>query len=281
MFAYLPTGNYETSISNDGWVDKDGKTNPTQDVSVIAGATIPVQFDFDQAADVRVRFDSVLPTGAAVPTPKAQKLSVAHANYLSLPTFRLFPLSDAATPDGFKQAPCQVTPAPFECVHVFNRFPFTNPYAFYAGSCAANDPQKLAVTPLPPATLRTLVPGSNSPDVVVRMPAIYLNNSLSDAGVRHAGNPVTNGTARVYLEDACGTDYVQFTDNKGRLPQPAFPYGRNWKLCAEADPDGAVGYRHVRIPSFNSVGAAGVTINVPDLNGTASGQADGTCGGAA
>ena len=127
IFGGLNPGSYNVSVSQSGYVDKDGNTTPPvnqQAVTVIPGSSATKTFYFDQAGAMQVYFSSKQ-YGGATNTNVTGDTLVVFNNNMTYPGYRYF--GAAGTPD----TPPLVAP---------NIFPFPSTYTVYAGSCAADAP---------------------------------------------------------------------------------------------------------------------------------------------
>ena len=121
------------SVSQTGYVDKDGNTTPPvnqQAVTVIPGSSATKTFYFDQAGPMQVHFTSKQ-YGGATNTDVTGDTLVVFNNNMTYPGHRYF--GAAGTPD----TPPIVAP---------NVFPFPSTYTVFAGSCAADAPSAFGGT---------------------------------------------------------------------------------------------------------------------------------------
>ncbi len=223
IFGGLNAGSYNVSVSQAGYVDKDGNTTPPanqQAVTVIPGSSATKTFYFDQAGAMQVYFSSKQ-YGGATNTNVSGDTLVVFNNNMTYPGYRYF--GNAGTPD----TPPLVAP---------NIFPFPSTYTVYAGSCAADAPSAFGFTD-PTITVnpgQTVAFGGASPtQPPINLPALNL--------VVHSGTGTTSpgsllSGAHVIITDTGCTPNVKrtySTDSSGHITNPSLPYG-TYTVCADA-----------------------------------------------
>jgi hypothetical protein len=122
-------------------------------------------------------------------------------------------------------------------------FPFTSPYAVYAGNCEGDNPNPAAddPPPVPEALASVVVPPGGSQAATIELPALHLTVWSGSEG--DPGAPVANARVRIQ-DDNCpddppgsGTPFRRtfHTNVDGQLPDPGLPYSV-YDVCAD---DGA------------------------------------------
>ena len=132
-------------------------------------------------------------------------------------------------------------------------FPFTTPYAVYAGRCAANNPGSGAgvasATVGPGQTVALATP--------IQLFPLYLNvyQGSSASGTKSVGANV-----RIEDLDCPGTVYNFVTDGQGQLPLPGLPFS-DYEVCVRGP---AVGpsTRRVLVASTAVKSLLGTPLNV-------------------
>jgi len=204
FFPYLTAGAYTLDFDQGGYVDRDGNQHLQHSINVAEGRTSTDSLVYDLAGSVSVSFDTQIGGGAAQPA-RADQVTVANSG-LSAPGTRIFGA------DG--------TPA--DTVTADALFPFTDPYALYAGGCPGADPRAYGQS----AAVWTVMPGQAA-SATVRVPAL---NLLVTSG----GAPVAGARVRAEATaTGCSAVVELLTGASGALTAPALPYG-TYDLCAEA-----------------------------------------------
>lgn len=203
LWGYLTAGNYTASFSRTGWVDRQGNQNVSQAVGVTGQQTNTASFDYDQAGQIAVSFDT-LPSNRPQPiAAKAPWLLVGNSS-LNAPGTRRFGSGSPQT---------SITAA--------SLFPFLDPYVVWAGDCQGQDPRTYNQA----AGLQIVGPGSSS-TLTVRMPALNLVAQSSQG-------PIVNGTVKAYVRTpGCTGTYATRTDATGRPIDPGVPYG-TYDVCVD------------------------------------------------
>jgi Tfp pilus assembly protein PilV len=218
FFAYEPAGSYTVTLSRLGYVSDQGVTTPSQAATVVAGSTVPLQFQYDSAATINA---TLQPSGGA-PLPASPGIPVSLGNTHILPS-------------GVKSVAGSGTART-----IGSLFPFADGYALWAGACSDADPEGImpaggpyypgasrdaavAVTPggsvasavtLPAATVQTLtLLGLPRPNVAVTATHVVPSGVTADPGCP-GGATYALGT----------------TDGSGRLIV-GLPYG-TWTISA-------------------------------------------------
>lgn len=208
VFSSLKEGEYSVTTFQTGFVDKDGNTEPpaTKRVATVTtGATTKKQFEFAQAAELKVKF--VNNTGAAV---EGDQFLIYNTN-MSIPWFRTFGTLGTYTTT-------VTTPKTI--------FPFSPGSPIYAGGCTADAPPAAILAAQSPY----LAPGASG-SLNVLVPPINVE-IWSGTAAAH-GILVTNATGTLKDTGAgCATRTISSTPG-GKLPHPNMPFG-NYSLCVTA-----------------------------------------------
>ncbi len=257
IFGGLNGGSYNVSVSESGYVDKDGNATPPvsqQAITVIPGSSATKTFYFDQAGAIQAYFSSKQ-YGGATNTNVTGDTLVAFNNNMTYPGYRYF--GTAGTPD----TPPLVAP---------NIFPFPSTYTVYAGSCAADAPSAFGATDptilVPPG--QTVTFGGAS---AINLPALNL--------VVHSGTGTTSpgsllSGSHVIITDTGCTPNVKrtfSTDSSGHISNPSLPYG-TYTVCADALISST--RRYMSVTGVANSNLSGTTVNLY-LQSTTSGT--GTC----
>lgn len=222
IFGGLAGGDYNISVSQAGYVDKDGNTTPPlnqQAVSVIPGSSATKTFYFDQAGMLNIYFKS---TQYGVSTTNATGDSlVVFNNNMTYPGFRYF--GTPGTP---------VTPP----IVATNIFPFQSAYTVYAGSCAANAPSAFGQTD--PSVIvpqgGTVNFGGATPTLgPIPLPSL---NVTVNSGTSSSSPGSLMSNAHVVVTDTGCSPNVKRTYTStasGRISNPSLPFG-TYTVCADA-----------------------------------------------
>jgi prepilin-type N-terminal cleavage/methylation domain-containing protein len=209
FFAYLPTGAYTVALSSPGYVDGQGKSNPTQTATVQVGATVPVSFDYDRAASLDLTLQA---PGGGVP-PDGLPITLGNTHLLPSET-KLIPGAPGVTR------------------LVGNLFPYVDGYQVWTGDCSDADPEGLKSdgSPYYPGASRDLAlavtPGSVTPGTATLQ---RVRVRVLDGG----GNPVVGAVVKVH----------HFPDQGPNPPNPPDPicgYGQDYTLPGVTDLNGRV-----------------------------------------
>ncbi len=218
VFGDLPAGNYTLSLSGigSGLVDRDGLPPGPIDTSVVAESTNTVVLQYDDPGAVDVTFTTRI--GGTLVASSADSI-VAYNTGMTAP--RLF----------------GVPGTPSAQLDATSMFPFTSPYAVYAGTCEGDNPNPTDEDNPPgaPAIADVLVPQGSTTSAVIELPALHMTVWSGSNGV--PGSKVAN--ARVRIADlSCPDDPTTgfqrtfFTNAQGALPDPGLPYS-TYSVCAD------------------------------------------------
>jgi Tfp pilus assembly protein PilV len=222
IFGAVPAGAYNVSVSQAGYVDKDGNTSPPasqQATTVVNGATDRMPFQFDQAGQINASFDTKY-TGISSPVASTEDTVVLFHPNMTYPSFRW-----AGTANTYAST-----------ITATNMFPFTSAYTVYAGSCSADAPSANGQSSDP----SVLVPAGGIANITLHLPAlllkVYTGKSTSPGSLA--------STPHVVLYDqGCGgspptaggtpaISNVMQTNTTGGLTDPGVPYGI-YTVCAD------------------------------------------------
>jgi prepilin-type N-terminal cleavage/methylation domain-containing protein len=217
LFTDLPVGNYTLTPSTAaGVVDADGNPPGPIDTSVVGQSTNTLVLRYDTPGRINVDFRTRI--SGSVQSTTADGVVVFNTGMTA--------------PKPFAQIG-----SPVSSIDVGPLFPFSSPYAVYAGSCEANNPNpdELEDPPAAAALADVSVLPSQTATATIQLPALDLtvrngNSSspgaaisgatvkVADNGCQQGGNPVT----RTYTTNA-----------SGKLSNPGLPYG-TYDVCASA-----------------------------------------------
>ncbi|HEY6398894.1 MAG TPA: carboxypeptidase-like regulatory domain-containing protein [Solirubrobacteraceae bacterium] len=223
IFAGLLGGTYNVTVSQPGYVDKDGNTTPPvnqQAQTVIEGSSAVKVLQFDQAGSINVTFTTI-PYGGSQPVTTSGDQVTIFNNNMTYPGFRWAGVIASYQPS----------------VTATGMFPFSSAYTVYAGSCSANDPRSFGVRP--PGVI---VPPGAGANVQFQLPPLYLTVYSGTSSV--PGPPLTNAHV-VVTDQGCGGNpptaggaplikRVFSTNASGQIPNPGLPFG-NYTVCADTN----------------------------------------------
>jgi hypothetical protein len=262
VFDGLNSGAYFGQFSKVGYVDPNGANlvRPTNGWNVTTGSTAISTYQYDRAGQINFAFDTKYLTNAAwdINSPPGNEVSVLHQN-IPGPPFQ-----------GMRQE----TVADNSPGYTFDElFPFTTPYASFAGNCTTSAPAW--TTP----SSATVPPGGTAPQspVKLRMPALGVRVR------RNGATPSTTTVARVTVRPASGTciptrtltnatSANSFTTapTSATAQQYAFPPG-SYRVCADNSISASTD-RKAEV-TWNNTDENGqlITVDITDSSGT------GTC----
>lgn len=216
IFANLPEGNYTLSVSGSSLVDRDGSPPEPQSTSVVAESTNTVVLQYDDPGSIPVSFETRANGAGNDPVPSsADSVVVFNTGMTVAKTF--------GTPG-----------TPLAEVSATSLFPFTSPYAVYAGTCDGDNPNP-AGEPDPPAAIADVLvsPGGASP-VTIELPALHLIAwSGTDAGSPGAaveGAQVKLADTNCSPEDPLVRTFT--TNTAGGLDDPGLPFS-TYDVCVD------------------------------------------------
>jgi Tfp pilus assembly protein PilV len=222
IFGGLNAGAENVSVSQAGYVDKDGNTSPPasqQATTIVAAATARKSFQFDRAGQITATFDTKY--GGSVHSSSADMVAMFNNN-MTLPSFRW-----AGTLSNYQSTQTAT-----------GMFPFTSAYTVYAGSCPGDAPSQNGQSSDP----SVVVPAGGNAPLLLHLPAILLSVYSGTPSV--PGTPLLVSKPHVILTDQnCGGSpptqggtpaikHVPTTTATGSLADPGQPYG-TYTLCAD------------------------------------------------
>jgi hypothetical protein len=225
IFAGLLGGTYNITVSEPGYVDKDGNTTPPanqQAQTVIEASSAVKVFQFDLAGSINVTFTTI-PYGGSVSLPvttNGEQVTIFNNN-MTYPGFRW-----AGTVGSYRPT-----------VTATGMFPFTSAYTVYPGSCSADEPRAFHVR-----DPTVLVPPGAGANVQVQLPPLYVTVLSGTPSV--PGLPMVNAHV-VVTDTGCGGSpptaggsplikRVFSTNLSGQIANPGLPYG-NYTVCADTN----------------------------------------------
>lgn len=253
LWRNLPAGNYTMSVggSASGKVDPNGSAPTAKTVSIVAQSTNTVNLQYDSPGAIEnVSFRT---------RDYANTLIASSAHSIVVDNTNMDMAKIFTAPGGVRQ-PVLATPVTL--------FPFTSPYAVYAGNCGANNPSSGAA--LGSATVPVGGTTGLATPGYIQLPALHVYVYTGTS----TGSPPAAG-ARVTVRDrGCNVTRVltSATDVNGRIPVPGdvgLPYGA-YDVCA-VNSDGS-DRRLITNVAVQSAGSSGTRLDI-----FLGGQAGGTC----
>ena len=253
LWRNLPQGTYTLTFGGAaaGMVDEDGNGPTAQTVSVVAGATNTVSYLFDSPGAIQ---------NIAFRTRD-------YNNNLDATTW------DSVVVDqtGMTSARVFTGPKALNLTTPTSLFPFTSPYALYAGTCGDNNPG--GGNGLGSATVPV---GGSVTGPTLQLPSLHVT-LFSGSAWWNPGSRVQGGDVTVY-DDDCNVQrtLTTSTNSSGQVPDDAsgrpmigLPYGTNYDICAN---NASQTDRRV-ISNFDLVssGSSGTDLNIY-LGGTSGGS---------
>lgn len=214
-FADLPAGNYTVVASAPGLVDKEGKAPTTLSPSpgVIASGTQTVVLQYDKPGALEVGFTYRVGSTSEFKASSAGAIQVFNSGLKEPFTF--------TAPGGVPAAAIATTA---------KLFPFTSPYAVYAGTCSSNNPNPTS-DPESPGALAvasvTVPPGATLaplPKGTIQLPALNLV-------VKKDGSPLVGAEVKITNSGGCSFSRKTTTTTGGVLADPGLPWG-TYNVCA-------------------------------------------------
>jgi type II secretory pathway pseudopilin PulG len=200
VFGFVPASvspGYDVKFSRAGFVDGDSNQNVSDHIEVTAGEITKVQYDYDRGGYTSVAFKTRTNGNDMDTYPR--RLQFFNAGQPNPPKSFDLGASGAKSWDG----------------SAIPLFPFTSPYAVFAGNCQAN-----AVPAGPWARFVNITPAAFQNTGIVYLPAL-------DVTVR-MGTPFSPGAvvnnAKVQYDPGCTPIYERMTGPSGKLDDPGFPY---------------------------------------------------------
>jgi Tfp pilus assembly protein PilV len=217
-FADLPAGNYTVTASAPGLVDKFGKAPSTLSPSpgVIPSGTNTMELQYDQPGTLEADFKYRVGSSAEFKPSSQRSIAIFNASTgLSSPTF----VSAGSTP--------------VAAIKSGSLFPFTSPYAVYAGSCKDNNPNPDSDPEAPGAGAVTGITVAPGPTVkgTIQLPALNLV-------VKKNGTPQVGARVKVTNSGGCSFSREYTTIEGGVLPDRGLPWG-TYTVCAQLGSGGS------------------------------------------
>lgn len=234
FFGYLAGGTYTANVNESGYVDKTGAQSVTQTTTVASSATSSLVFLYDRAATLNVSYDTKI--GAAAATPVSWTGFTVSNSGLPAPNTRSFSVGTAAT---------TVTSGA-------TLFPFSDGYAVWGGSCAANDPTLYTIA----ANIVPINPGATQ-TATARLPA--LNIIVKNA----SGTLLPAANVRITPPSGCGSTFTgALSSPSATLANPALPFG-DYSVCANANISGTQRKITKVIQNRLAAGSTVTTLTIP------------------
>lgn len=216
LFTDLPEGNYTLTPSTAaGVVDSDGNPPSPIDTSVVGQSTNTLVLRYDTPGSIRVTFRTRI--NGSVQNTTQDTLTVFNTGMTQEKAFGTV---------GTRAGDLTATPL----------FPFTSPYAVYAGSCAANNPNPddLASPPAAAAIADVSVVPGQTANATIQLPALNLT-VMSGSSSSNPGSPVNGATVKI-TDTECEVsgnpvERTYNTNSAGKLDTPGLPYGV-YDICA-------------------------------------------------
>jgi type II secretory pathway pseudopilin PulG len=217
FFAYEPSGAYTVTLSKTGYVNDQGVVSPVQSATVVAGSTVSLQYQYDNAATLSLTLQGN--TGSSAPSTVPVTLGNTHILPAGKQTF---------TGSGSPRT-------------ISGRFPYSDGYEAWTGSCLDADPEGVngsGVAFYPNASRATPIAVSAGATSVatVLMPEVLVHAQTSLGIPRSVSVTVSHAA-----DTGCpsGVSYtLGTTDAAGNLTA-ALPYGV-WTVTAGSTNGGTV-----------------------------------------
>jgi Tfp pilus assembly protein PilV len=258
VFPFIPIGNYTATVSGGSYVDWDGDASPTKSLTVNQSQSTAVNFEMDEAAEIRAQFETVIPTS----TPTT---ATAQSRWLTVSNSKMIVGSKLFTAGGS-------SPATATSINATGLFPFLDGYQVYPGQCTANAAGAKSYSTGPNEIVLT---GSNRlrlPSINVRVVTSSSTTSPGPTGVNGATMVITSansGCGNVFPTQTSSAMTYGTTTLQGALQQPGFPYG-SYRICAQRTVSGVTTHGHADRPGYNNTSSSDTNEVVP--NNTAGGN---------
>jgi Tfp pilus assembly protein PilV len=247
LWRNVPVGTYTLTVGGTaaGMVDQNGNapnTPPLQTTSVVDQGTNTVNLQYDRPGSIQnINFRTLDYSNNPV-TSSADSVIVSNTGMT---------LNKQFTPPGGVRATSITTTATL--------FPFTSPYAVYAGTCASNTPP--AGPMLGNATVPVGGAGSLASPGYIQLPSLQVT-------VKNGTSAVSGATVTA-KDTGCNVTRTLTTNTNasGQVPVAGdigLPYG-NYQACATSG-----GRKRTATVALTSVGATGTPVTL-DLNGATTG----------
>ncbi len=243
FFAFEPIGTYVVTLSGTGMVDGQGLSAPPQTVTVKAGSTSNVQFQYDVASSLVL----TLQGNGGYAVPNAVPIALGNTHLVPL---GVMPATGSGNPRT-----------------ITGLFPYADGYQPWAGLCSDADP--IGVSPSGPA----YYPGATRPAAIVMTPGQSSSGTVQLPALRVTvmkGASLKSGYAvtathvvpsGVSSDPGCPTAeaYALGTSNASGLVSMALPYG-TWKITATSG--ASTGNANVTLSPLNANNPAALTVTV-------------------
>jgi Tfp pilus assembly protein PilV len=233
IFGDLPAGSYTVTVSGvgSGLVDRDGNAPGPIDTSVVGESTNTLVLQYDSPGSIPVTFTTL--SGGVQVNATTDSVMVFNTGMTVARSF-----GTAGTPA------TSIAADPL--------FPFTSPYAVYAGTCEADNPNPDDDPSAPgaPAAASVLVPPGGNVPATIQLPALDLTVY---SGSTTGSSKVAGATVRItdmLCQNAPTTGFRRTftTDSQGKLADLGLPYS-NFQICASAVVGGSTWRNYVRTGS--------------------------------
>jgi Tfp pilus assembly protein PilV len=241
VFGNLPEGNYTLEVLDSTLVDNDGNPPQPQTTSVVAEATNTLALQYDQPGTIEVGFATWI-GGELVEETEFDSVVAFNTGMSVAKTFGA---------PGNRQPKIEAT----------TLFPFVSPYAVYAGSCEANNPNPGGEPEPPPAIADALVSAGGVTQVTLELPALELtvwSGSEAEKGAPVEGAQVTVAdTLCAEGEEGSETPVTRsfVTNEAGGLDRPGLAYSQHDEAEGEGGYDVCVedagGETHVSVAGLS------------------------------
>jgi Tfp pilus assembly protein PilV len=252
LWGYLTAGSYTVTLGA-GCMDHVGNNPPSTAASVTGGATNTVTLECGLPS-------SISAVGDTVPRDvngNSQPVQASPLRWLTLANSGLGGTGTRLFGNGSPVT--SITGSPL--------YPFTDPYAVYAGNCAAMRPD------LSPNTGTTVMqiapPGGSAGPVTVRLPAI--NVDVDNGSTTQLSGATVTATVNSTAMPGCSGTFTFTTNSGGQITDPGVPYG-TYNLCASANISGT--NRKTTITSVPNTAPTGTTTRRLSITGAST---TGTC----
>lgn len=258
VFVEMPAPeNYTLEPSAPGFVDQNGKAPSSKKVGVSLSPGAPVELRYDLPGSFAVPF--AYRVGSTTEFMESSQSSIMAFN-------QGMEAAKAFSPVGGLPAPT---------IEAKGLFPFTSPYAVYAGSCTSNNPNPssdpkaagaAAVTPITVPRGAAVAP----PVPKVQVPALNLTVKTGSTPIVGAKVKITGTCSFERIYTTVEKSIVKGTEKiveKGVLADPGLPWG-TYEVCASANVSGVT--RRIKKSSIAVQNlTSGTTLNL-DVSGSGS-----------
>jgi Tfp pilus assembly protein PilV len=247
IFGNIPTGNYTMTPSAPGLVAENGKPPSPKTVGVPEHGTQPVGLSYDLPGSFSAPFVYRVGSSSEFKPSSQSSLMVFNQGIEAAKAFS------------------SIGGVPTPTIEAKELFPFTSPYAVYAGSCTSNNPNPSSEVGAPGAAAVaaiTVPRGAATPPPVppIKVPALNLT-------VKTGSTPIVG--AKVKITGTCSFERIYATVEKGVLSDPGLPWG-TYEVCASASVAGV----NRRIKTKNPVAVQNLISGTPLNLDVSSGESE-------